>query len=782
MNDRWVVAACNEPASVRIIDTVGETQVRILDENLRGVEGMAIAPDGRRIAVGGWYSRACHIYDLASGRREHTFPGRPFEFTSCSWERTPSGELLAAANQGGEILIGPPGERPLILRPFHRSLESVAVAHDGSQLAAAGRDGRIVLARLDADGRYEVPPPNGQSLLWSCRLPDGTFAIAAEHAVGLYDPSNERIEWSPVPAMVNRSLRSEEIHVDPAGRWIIAGNTLFERRQGAWHRQHELTSDGATVTSARFLPGGTALVVGYASGRIVRLHLPDLKPVTEYHFSGAASVSTLSIDGQGTFLAAGFENCRLAVWKTDSGELLAEAVGKQPARSLTFCRSQTLVSTPDLTAWTWRSGQLQIVRKWEGKHPASVCGFPDSSVVLAIDPKAPSLTLIDVENEEVQRDMPIPWNGRGLPQLDAVGSSVSFLDWKGRICWARIDRSETGWGRSHLWHGHGDRTYAVAFATNNRALLSVGVDGTLRNWKNPLHRDSSGVIRDFTLAGLCRKKPVCLLAGTSRCELWDLASKERHPLTFPSPLAAGDQVRAAAVNDAGTLAVVATHQRIFCWNTRHSALKWYHEAPGLFDDGHLGQVRRIAFHPRRPLVALVDRGRNGARFQVWDIRDGKKTREESWRAPQGCRAAVLSPDWRWLAVGEPEYVTIYDTSGHRAVARTTMQGGWQLSFADNGRRLFVLSAGGSVYDWPWFHGKPAVPWGTEQVPVESMTLSPSERTLLMVNVDGRLTLWQVATGQRYYSRYYGNAKYASISNAGWLALSAPNYIRLERWK
>ncbi len=63
-----------------------------------------------------------------------------------------------------------------------------------------------------------------------------------------------------------------------------------------------------------------------------------------------------------------------------------------------------------------------------------------------------------------------------------------------------------------------------------------------------------------------------------------------------------------------------------------------------------------------------------------------------------------------------------------------------------------------------------------------MTLSPSERTLLLVTANGRLTLWQVATGQRYYSRYFGNAKYASISNAGWLALSAPNYLRLERWK
>ena len=75
-----------------------------------------------------------------------------------------------------------------------------------------------------------------------------------------------------------------------------------------------------------------------------------------------------------------------------------------------------------------------------------------------------------------------------------------------------------------------------------------------------------------------------------------------------------------------------------------------------------------------------------------------------------------------------------------------------------------------------------MPWGAEQVPVESMTLSPSERTLLLITANGRLTLWQVATGQEYYSRYFGNVKYASISDAGWLALSAPNHVRLERWK
>jgi WD40 repeat protein len=150
-------------------DVAAGRRIRALTTEPGGAHGflaIAISPDGRRLAAGG-FDLTIKIWDLNTGTRLRDLGGHGSQVTGLAF--APDGRRLASASSDRTIRIWDPvfGQGVLVLRGHAGGLWGVAFAPDGQRIASAGDDqvvrlweaGAVADPAGDDRGGPPRPPP-----------------------------------------------------------------------------------------------------------------------------------------------------------------------------------------------------------------------------------------------------------------------------------------------------------------------------------------------------------------------------------------------------------------------------------------------------------------------------------------------------------------------------------------------------------------------------------------------------------------------------------------------
>jgi hypothetical protein len=122
-----------------------------------GVRAIAISPDGRWLASGG-YDRSVRIRDIAGGREVHTLLGHSASVDALAF--SPDGRRLASASRDRTVRVWDPafGLGVQGLRGHVGSIWGAAFSPDGARIASAGEDHTVRLWEADAGPRPAEDP------------------------------------------------------------------------------------------------------------------------------------------------------------------------------------------------------------------------------------------------------------------------------------------------------------------------------------------------------------------------------------------------------------------------------------------------------------------------------------------------------------------------------------------------------------------------------------------------------------------------------------------------
>ena len=234
--------------------------VRTFEGHQDAVYGLALSPDGKLMATGG-YDQKIKLWNLESGKEARTLSGH----NGCVYELAfrPDGKILASASADRTVKLWDvaSGERRDTLSQSSKELFSLAFSPDGRRLAAGGADNRIRVWEIS-----QAATETSNHLLHSkfghegaiLRLVfsrDGEWLLSAadDKSVKLWDPASmkERLLLEPQPDW-------------PPGLAFVGGQAAVGRADGSLVRYDLQT--GKPIGSAK-LNNSAATATLRAGGR-----------------------------------------------------------------------------------------------------------------------------------------------------------------------------------------------------------------------------------------------------------------------------------------------------------------------------------------------------------------------------------------------------------------------------------------------------------------------------------------------------------------------------------
>jgi WD40 repeat protein len=219
-------SACRDGAA-RIICPVTGAVLATLDGGMARPHALALAPDGKTLAVGD-ESGAVHFWDVAARKRARVLALR--NTSVCALAYAPDGQTLAVGNESRVALVHAADGTFFRKLAFGGLPYSLAFSPDGRRLAACGFGSRDVR-------------------LWDAADPDRSWTLAG------HDEDVQAVAFSPDGRTLASGGRDGQVIL-----WDAADGKL----------RQSLTFD-AGVTALAFAPNGHWLAVGQADRGTVRV-------------------------------------------------------------------------------------------------------------------------------------------------------------------------------------------------------------------------------------------------------------------------------------------------------------------------------------------------------------------------------------------------------------------------------------------------------------------------------------------------------------------------------
>lgn len=515
------------------------------------------------------------------------------------------------------------------------------------------------------------------------------------------------------------------------------------------------------VTAVVFSPDGRTLASGTGGPGDQTISLWEAETGKEIRaLKHPGWIWSLAISPDGKILASAGGDHAVLLWDTGTGHKLRTLVGHNwQVRSLAFSPDgKTLASgSDDTTIRLWEIGTGKGIRVLQG-HQGEVL-----SVAYSPDGK----TLASGSEDKTMRlwETATGKETRTLKGHEWRTSSVAFSQDSKMVASGSADMTVRLWDAATGKHirsfkdlkGSAGSVSCVAFSPDGETLASAGLRSpdNIRLWQVATGKLVRAIKWDGVTTIAFSPDGKTLAAGTNHWTigLWDAATgKEVLP---PKGHALGIQAVAFSP-DGKTLASGSTDMTVRLWEASTGK-----EIRAL--EGHTGAICSVAFSPDGKTLASASEDMT---VRLWDTATGQVIR--TLRGPKGAIVSVaFSPDGKTLVLGSSDgTVRLLDAASAKELLSLQGQDSIHaVAFSADGKTL-AAGSGNMLLLWQAATGKILrTIKGSEPPPgnangvqgfsvvpqISSVAFSPDGMVIAAANHDGKLRLWELATGKEIRS-------------------------------
>lgn len=496
---------------------------RALLGSVRQATRVRFAPDGRRLAVGGWNGRV-DVWDTAGSRRVLSLPATD-QIHIVDLAYSPDGKQLATAGENGTVRIWDPLSGTLLfeLRGHARRVCGVAFSRDGRLLASAGADRTIRL--WDPALRREIRVLRGHTApINVVRFsPDDRRLASAgwDNTARLWDVPTGR-----AVGVLQHQHDVEDLAFTPDGAALIAVG--WDARLNIWNvRERRLVTrlpgHRTLVTGVAIAPDGDTVASTSHDGTV---RLWSLRSGLETSRIRAAGRHVRSVDfARDGRLATVSDDARLRIWQLEEGEIHHETrTIRTHGEHVTWAEfspggDQFVTASADGTARLWRTSTGTELAVLPHEGVVSYASYsPDGRLVVTVADGSGALVVWDAatgarlrtlgERKDVCRPL---FARNGSLMVALAGSRI--VTWRvgtwdvesdvdtgarvGRVAAVSPDGTVLVTGNDsgvvRFWsvapivlrretRPHADLVSAIAFRPNSDLMASGSFDGSIGLW------------------------------------------------------------------------------------------------------------------------------------------------------------------------------------------------------------------------------------------------------------------------------------------------------------